>query len=80
MIVGLMKRYVKVDVFQKVILVVKFLKLDFLEKKIFFEINKVDIGFVVGDKFKKLQVEKKVIDRQVRINLFYFFFFQRDGY
>lgn len=80
MIVGLMKRYVKVDVFQKVILVVKFLKLDFLEKKIFFEINKVDIGFVVVDKFKKLQVEKKVIDRQVRINLFYFFFFQRDGY
>lgn len=75
MIVGLMKRYVKVDVFQKVILVVKFLKLDFLEKKIFFEINKVDIGFVVVDKFKKLQVEKKVIDRQVRINLFYFFFF-----
>lgn len=80
MIVGLMKRYIKVDVFQKVILVVKFLKLDFLEKKIFFEINKVDIGFVVVDKFKKLQGEKKVSDCQVRIKLFNFFFFWRVGY
>ena len=80
MIAGLMKRYVKADVLQKATSAVKLLKLDLSEKKTFLEINKVDIGFVAVDKLKKLQAEKKVTDRQVRTNLFYFPFSQRDGH
>lgn len=68
------------DVLQKATSAVKLLKLDLSEKKTFLEINKVDIGFVAGDKLKKLQAEKKVTDRQVRTNLFYFPFSQRDGH
>lgn len=68
------------DVLQKATSAVKLLKLDLSEKKTFLEINKVDIGFVAVDKLKKLQAEKKVTDRQVRTNLFYFPFSQRDGH
>ena len=75
-----MKRFVKADVLQKATSAVKLLKLDLSEKKTFLEINKVDIGFVAVDKLKKLQAEKKISDRQVRTNLFYFRFSQRDGH
>ena len=75
-----MKRYVKADVLQKATSAVKLLKLDLSEKKTLLEINKVDIGFVAVDKLKKLQAEKKVTDRQVRTNLFYFPFTWRDGH
>ena len=79
-IAGLMKRFVKADVLQKATSAVKLLKLDLSEKKTFLEINKVDIGFVAVDKLKKLQAEKKISDRQVRTNLYYFRFSRRDGH
>lgn len=49
-----MKRFVKVDVFQGVSFVVKFLKIDFKKRENCFDVEKLDVGFVVVMKLKEL--------------------------